>query len=316
MQIKEKIIQAPFESYFGVFLTLGCSLKCEYCVQKISLPHQPIAHYPLVSGKDWVEALNAICGRRKRKNLFITKKKKLSLTGGEPTLHPDFVYILNNLDKDWRITVTSNFTSPFFDGNAAGLKEIKKRPGLKFNGSFHFLYTPIEKFIENTLKVKKSGLFVHTLFIVGHPGHLEKIECYKKRLLEIHPIVKVQRFLGYCQEELYPQPTEAYDIEYEQQDGIYNYQEYQEGFSQKQRQPIYCRMNKVLFAPNGDIYNCHYKLYTGHKDKPGNLFADDVLIVVPGDYFLCHDYGFCNPCDSEGHSFKRLNGKEFNISKA
>lgn len=73
-------------------------------------------------------------------------------------------------------------------------------------------------------------------------------------------------------------------------------------------------MNKVLFAPNGDIYNCHYKLYTGHKDKLGNLFEQDVRIVIPQDYFLCQDYGFCNPCDSELHSFKRLDGAEFNIS--
>ena len=314
MQIKEKIIQAPFESYFGIFLTLACSLKCEYCVQKISLPNQSIAHYPLVSGREWVEALNAISGRTKRKNLFIIKKKKLAITGGEPTLHPDFIYILNNLDKNWRITVTSNFTSPFFEGDAKGLKQIKKRSGLKFNGSFHFLYTPIEKFMENFFKIKKAGIFVHTLFIVGHPGHIEEIQRYKKRLSEIHPIVKIQRFLGYYHQELYPRPEEKYDIEYEQQDGICNYRDYQEGFAQKQLNPIYCRMNKVLFAPNGDIYNCHYKLYTGNKDKLGNLFDKDAHIVLPQDYFICHDYGFCNPCDSEYHPFKRLNGEEFNIS--
>ena len=71
MQIKEKIIEAPFESYFGVFLTLACSLACEYCVQKVSLPIQPLGRYPIASGKMWVEALR-----------------------GEPTLHPDFVYIM------------------------------------------------------------------------------------------------------------------------------------------------------------------------------------------------------------------------------
>lgn len=210
--------------------------------------------------------------------------------------------------------VTSNFTSPLFEDTRL-IKQIKKRGRLKFNGSFHFLYTPLEKFIENTLKIKKAGLFVHTLFIVGHPRHIEEIKGYKEKLLEIHPLVKVQRFLGYDRENLYPKPEEDYDIEYEQQDGIYNYKAYQEGFAQKMRQSIYCRMNKVLFAPNGDIYNCHYKLYTAGKDKLGNLFENNAHIILPRDYFLCHDYGFCNPCDSELHSFRRLDGEEFNISK-
>lgn len=104
MPIKEKIIEAPFEAYFGVFLTLGCSLNCDYCVQKISLPNQPVAHYPIVSGEEWVTALNAIAERTKRRFLRPSKKKKLSITGGEPTLHPDFIYIINNLDRNWNIT--------------------------------------------------------------------------------------------------------------------------------------------------------------------------------------------------------------------
>lgn len=315
MPMKEKIIEAPFESYFGVFLTLACSLACDYCVQKISMPQQPIAHYHTVSGRSWVEALNSIAARTKKRFLRPAKKKKVSITGGEPTLHPDFVYIINNLDHNWNITVTSNFTSSSLKKDIGFLRQIKRKRGLKFNGSFHFLYTPIDKFIENTLKIKKAGLFVHTLFIVGHPGYIEEIQRYRKRLLEIHPLVKLQRYLGYHQGKLYPL-EHGYDIEYQQQDGIRNYKDYREGFSQNARQPIYCRMNKVLFAPNGDIYNCHYKLYTGHKDKLGNLFANDVHIVLPQDYFLCQDFGFCNPCDSESHSFKRLNGEEFNISAA
>ncbi|HDZ76576.1 MAG TPA: radical SAM protein, partial [Candidatus Omnitrophica bacterium] len=258
----------------------------------------------------------SIPNRRKRKNFFIAKKKKLAIIGGEPTLHPDFVYILNNLDKDWRITVTSNFTGPFFEGDAEGLRKIKKRRHLRFNGSYHFLENvSIEKFIENVIKTKKAGIKIHSIFIVGHPGHIEEVNRYKERLRKVHPNVKVQRFYGYYQGRLYPLPPEDYDIVYEQQDGIRNYKDYPEGFSQESRQSMYCLMNKVLFAPNGDVYKCHYRLYTGHKEKMGNLFNQDVL-VCDKDYFLCHDYGFCNPCDAEGHPFKRLDGTAFNIAES
>ena len=69
-----------------------------------------------------------------------------------------------------------------------------------------------------------------------------------------------------------------------------------------------------LFAPNGDIYNCHYKVYTNHKEKLGNLFNEEVGVHIPRDYFLCEDFGFCNPCDSEGHLFKALSGEVESIS--
>jgi hypothetical protein len=141
-----------------------------------------------------------------------------------------------------------------------------------------------------------------------------KIEEHKKRLLKVHPVVKLQRFFGHYNGRLYPNEN-AYDVVCEQEDGIANYEAYRAGFDQTGKQGIYCRMKKVLFAPNGDIYNCHYKLYTGHKDKFGNIFNEDVYIVMPEEYFLCHDYGFCNPCDSEGHSFKSLDGKEINIGE-
>ena len=59
----DKVIEAPFDYYFGAFLNLSCSLPYEYCVQKITLPGQPVARYPLVSGKEWVDSLNSIAGR-------------------------------------------------------------------------------------------------------------------------------------------------------------------------------------------------------------------------------------------------------------
>ena len=79
MSAKPKIINAPFNYYFGVFLNLSCSLPCEYCVQKIALPHAPLARYGIVSGKEWVEALNSIAGRTKKRFLRSPKKKKLSI---------------------------------------------------------------------------------------------------------------------------------------------------------------------------------------------------------------------------------------------
>ncbi len=311
--MKEKVIDSHFTAFWGVFLNLDCNLNCRYCIQKISLPQKPAACYAARTGKEWAQALNAISGRTQRRFLRSPRIKKLSILGGEPTLFPDFLYVLNNLDKRWKITVTSNFDSPFFKQGAEFFKQIRKRSRLRFNGSFHFIYTPLEKFIANVQRLKKAKIAVHTLFLVAHPGYLDKALDYKARLLKIHPRVKLQRFLGFHQGNLYPRESD-YEIEEEQKDGISNYRLYQEGFGQNKASPIFCRSDKVLITPNGDIYNCHYKLYTGHKDKLGNLFDDEVRVRIPREYFFCRDFGFCNPCDCEGRLFKSLTGEVKSIS--
>ena len=312
--MKQKVIDSHFTAFWGVFLNLNCNLNCHYCIQKISLPQKMAAHYQMRTGKEWVEALNAIAHRTKKRFLRRRRIKKLSILGGEPTIYPDFLYVLNNLDRNWKLTVTSNFDSPFFNLDTRVLKKIKNKSRLCFNGSLHFLYTPLEKFVANVKKLKKAKIPVHTLFLVVLPNHLKQVLDYKKHLLKIHPRVKLQRFLGFYQGNLYPQAKESM-AEYQQKDGIVNYPLYQQAFGQQQVQSVLCHSDKVLIAPNGDIYNCHYKLYTGHRDRLGNLFADEVCVHIPREYFYCQDFGFCNPCDSEGHLFKTPDGQIKSISE-
>ena len=312
--MKPKIIDSHFTAFWGVFLNLNCNLKCPYCIQRISLPAKPLAHYDNRAGKEWVEALNAISNRTQKRFLRPARLKKLSILGGEPTIYPDFLYVINNLDKNWKITVTSNFDSPFFDQELIFFRQIKNRARLRFNGSLHFIHTSLEKFIANVKKLKKAKIFVHTLFIVAHPAYLDKVLDYKRQLLKIHPRVKLQRFLGFYKGKLYPQESD-YEIGQEQKDGISNYHLYRQAFGQREVSPIFCHSDKVLIAPNGDIYNCHYKVYTAHEEKLGNLFNEQVRVHIPREYFFCRNFGFCNPCDSEGHLFKTIDGKVCSISE-
>ncbi len=312
--MKEKIIDSHFTAFWGVFLSLDCNLNCHYCIQRISLPARPLANYPIRSGKEWVEALNAIINRAQKRFLRRRRIKKLSILGGEPTVYPDFLYVVNNLDKNWKVTVTSNFDSPFFERDVRFFKQqVKNKARLRFNGSLHFVRTPIKRFIANAQKLRSAGICVHTLFVVAHPGHLRQALEYRGELSKIHPRVKLQRFLGHYQGKLYPQEND-YLARQEQKDGISDYSLYREAFGQNGSAPIFCHSDKVLIAPNGNIYNCHYKVYTAHKDKMGNLFEDELRVRIPRQYFLCQDFGFCNPCDSEGHLFKRIDGRVESIS--
>jgi hypothetical protein len=58
--------------------------------------------------------------------------------------------------------------------------------------------------------------------------------------------------------------------------------------------PVLCKTKLLLFSPSGDIYNCHTKLYWDDKKSAfGNICEDH---EIPDGYYICHDYGFCNPC--------------------
>ncbi|HPP86773.1 MAG TPA: radical SAM protein, partial [bacterium] len=52
-----------------------------------------------LSDADWIKALN---------RLELKQDLPITLQGGEPTLHKDFYYIINNLREDIKIDILTN----------------------------------------------------------------------------------------------------------------------------------------------------------------------------------------------------------------
>ena len=108
-KIKDKFIK---DIPVHVYLTLACNLMCSYCVNQANLKESKLKYYKIAPGKNWVKALN-------RAN------KTIIFTGGEPTLHPDFIEIINGIKKELPIIVYTNFIWPekFTD---KFIKELKR----------------------------------------------------------------------------------------------------------------------------------------------------------------------------------------------
>jgi len=58
------------------------------------------------------------------------------LIGGEPSIHKDFLYILNNLEG-YIVTVTTNLISKHFENIDELVKNLKPKVPIRFNTSFH-----------------------------------------------------------------------------------------------------------------------------------------------------------------------------------
>lgn len=67
-------------NYIATFLSLACNLRCSYCINYFEEGNFIKKHF---SAKDWVKGLNRIVSRE---DLPIT------LQGGEPSRHRDFIY--------------------------------------------------------------------------------------------------------------------------------------------------------------------------------------------------------------------------------
>ncbi|MDB9822552.1 glycosyltransferase [Deltaproteobacteria bacterium] len=281
-------------AYWSVFLTLGCSANCDFCIQKIvpeDFKNARRLFKELLSGEVWVSFLNGMEHRQ---------GQPLALIGGEPSLHPDFIHILNNLEG-YTITVTTNLISKHFEDIDKFHKSLNTKCPVRFNTSFHPEFIDPMEYINRVNSLKAKDIWVDQVAMVDNPGG--NFEEYKKIFQRHGMALRPQSFLGFHKGKLYPDKHDLSVTNDPREHGITDYTLYGEGFSAKNRKPMMCNSKRFLMAPNGDVYNCHYHLYSG-RGSVGNLVKGDIFLR--DDAYFCPDFGYCNPCDFPHVRFKSV----------
>ena len=250
--------------YIAVFLTFACPYKCSYCINRFGE-----AHYrrKVISGKDWVKAL----GRIDAKDVPIT------LSGGEPSSHPDFIYIINHLPRRLDIDILTNlsFDLDEFIEEVDPNRLRRDAPYASIRASYHPEVMDLRETIDKTIKLMKAGFSIG-LYGVLHPIQEEHILEAQKECLDLGIDFKVKPFLGYYQGRLY---------------GQYRY----EGACRKKfRKKVLCRISELIIGTEGSVYRCHHDLYEG-KEPVGSIIEQD--FEIEDEFRECDDFGFCNPCD-------------------
>ncbi len=262
--MKEIIIPDNY-NYIAVFLTLSCNYRCSYCLNSFG---ELKAEDKSLSGKDWVKGLNRIISRD---DLPIT------LQGGEPSMHKDFIYIINNLRTELNIDILTNlqFDVEEFINKVNPDRLKRSAPYASIRVSFHPEVMLLKDTVSKALKMLDAG------FSIGIWGILHPL--YEDVILEAEAACKTQGIDFRTKEFLGEYNTKSY--------GTYKYKGACDKKSQKK---VLCSTTELIIGPDGNIYGCHSGLYE-NRTPIGHILEEDFKII--DEYRICHLFGHCNPCD-------------------
>jgi len=252
-------------NYTGIFLTFGCNLKCSYCINRFE---QKLIKRKLISGSDWVRGLNRI---------EAASDLPLTLQGGEPSLHPDFIYIINNVKPELNIDILTNlqFDVEEFIANVDPSRIRRKAPYASIRASYHPEQMTLDEVTTKTKILLDKGFSIG-IWSTLHPGFENHIKKAQEKCTKLGIDFRFKEFLGEFDEKLH---------------GTYKYA----GACEKKfLKNVKCKTTELLIDCTGDVYRCHSDLYAARKPV-GNILDPDFTI---NDIFRdCDHFGYCNPCD-------------------
>ena len=252
-------------NYIAVFLTLACNLRCSYCINKFEGGSFEKGH---MSGGEWVKGLNRIISR---------DDLPVSLQGGEPSLHPDLVHIVNNIRHDLNIDLLTNlqFDVDEFMKKVHPDRIKRKSPYASIRVSYHPETMKLEPLVEKVLKLQKAGYSIG-IWGVMHPKQEQEVLKAQEYCKSLGIDFRTKEFLG------------EYD------GGMHGTYKFPGACDRKFIKKVLCRTSELIVGPAGKIYRCHSDLYEG-RAAIGHIL--DPEFKISNEFIPCDVFGHCNPCD-------------------
>lgn len=263
----------PERNYVAFFLSFACNLKCNYCINlhdNASRAEQ--ARRSLMSASDWIAAAN---------RLVLRPDLPLTLQGGEPTLHPGFYRLVNEVKPEIKMDLMTNlmFDVEAFIANVPVERFTREAPYAAIRVSYHPGQNDIDDLVRKTVRLQDAGFRIG-LYGIEHPDRAinEHIKAVRERCLGLGLDFRTKEFLG------------------EHNGAMYGTFKYQGCVSGKVLKRCQCRTTEILVDPSGQVFRCHSDLY--HARNPIAHILDDHFGSETIDEFrACEFYGDCNPCD-------------------
>ncbi len=280
--LKKEIKIPSTYKYISAFLTMKCNLKCSFCLNEFDNVFDR-RKFNQLSGEEWANSLNRI---KLDSNIPIT------FSGGEPLLHKDFTYIINNLKPELNIDILTNLM--YKKGIEKLLSEVnpnrikRDAPYASIRVSYHPEQMGNgEELVENVKKLKEAGFSVG-IWSVLYPGknELAAINQMQFRCKDADIEFRLKDFTG----EYSGKDDNGRDFRM----AYGNYSKYPDSIFQKDTKKCLCKTSELLIGPSGDVYKCHRDLYA-KEFSLGNISEQD--FQIQDEFRKCDKYGWCHPCD-------------------
>ncbi|MFH1607982.1 MAG: radical SAM protein [archaeon] len=271
--------------YIGVFLTMRCNLNCGFCLNNLKNSQDfNRIRFREISGREWVDALNKI---ESREDVPVT------LSGGEPSLHRDFFYILNNIKPELNIDILTNLQWGEFgikkfisEVNPNRIKRNVPYPSIRV--SYHSEQMGNgQKLVENVKALQDAGFSIGIESVMyPHPQIIEAIEQMALKCKNNGISFRPKSFTGKFQ------GTDDSGNKFSILHG--NYSKYRNSILQPTTKECLCKTTELLIGPDAKIYRCHRDLFS-EEFPVGTLIHPE--FQINDDFRECSKYGDCHPCD-------------------
>jgi len=252
-------------NYIAVFLSLDCNLRCSYCINRFDGFNPEAGH---LTGSEWLRGLNRILSRE---DLPVT------LSGGEPSLHPDFTAVISGIKPELNVDLLTNlhFDIDRFMNEIPPERLRRESPYASIRVSYHPEVMRLEPLAEKVIRLLERGYSIG-IWGVLHPSYEEVILRAQEYCTGLGIDFRTKEFLG------------------EFNGKMYGAIKYPGACDRAVSRTVTCRTTELIIGPNGNVYRCHGDLYEG-RNSIGHILAPD--FKIEGIHRCCDYFGRCNPCD-------------------
>ena len=281
---KIRAINQHYDAWLHWDATKRCNLDCEYCFGKITDPNvkvNPIDVEKLITTLD-----------------KIGKIFRISFTGGEPTMIPNFIEAVKVITGKHYVSLNTNLITKNL---LEIINNVDPKRILHIHASLHYdelvKKNLLERFINNFKLLQKSGFNIYAE-VVAYPPITKRLNELESTMRSVEIDFEYAPFYGKFDDKVYPESYTESELK------LFNLSN--ENISCHLQKGELCNAgyNAAVVFSNGNVYPCHQI-----KEKMGSIYErinfNGTLVKCPSKRCGCplnkyDEYLFAKSIDKFG----------------